>query len=58
MRDGIVKLVYALAGSGKLIVHESNKYCIICEGLESGEYQIIFFCDVLPCFLVDRFQCF
>jgi len=37
------KLVYALVDSRKIIVHESNKYCIISEGLESSKYQIIFF---------------
>jgi hypothetical protein len=39
MCNGIVKLVYVLVGSRKIVVHESNEYCVISEGFESREYQ-------------------
>jgi len=49
MRNRIVKLVNAFVDSRKIIVHESNKDCIISEGLESREYQnnIFLRCDAM-----------
>jgi len=49
MCNRIVKLVYAFVDSRKIIVHESNKYSIISEGLENREYQnnIFMRCDAM-----------